>query len=165
MTANAVAGYLAVGGGKLWNIKGDYDAGSVGHWAEGSNEFWNAFDANLAAQPGVESLWWQLCTFGGSERDGFEAAQAVLEGFRSRLPGVTIYVSAQPEYVPVGSCNLAGANGPSFMAEVASQLAAQPGVSAGPLTGPLSTSETADGCHANAAGQAEMGQQLLSFFG
>ena len=162
VTANGVAGYLALGGGKLWNITGDYGGGSVGHWAEASSELWNAFDSNLAAQPGAKTLWWQLCTFGGSQRDGLEAAQAALQIFRSVLPGVTIYVSAQPEYSPIGSCNLAGVNGPAFMAEVASQLQ---GVSAGPVTGPLSANETVDGCHANAAGEAEMGQQLLNFFG
>lgn len=125
---------------------------------------WDAFNANITAFGEPEALWWQLCTLNAAPGDGLDAALLVWEAVRSRLPGAQIYVSAQPEYSPAGSCDIAGPDGPAFMADVAGQLVQQ-GVAAGPVNGPLRQAETIDGCHANGSGQLKLGQQLLSFFG
>lgn len=168
MTSDAVVGYLALGGTRLWNIRGDYGGGSVGMWERGiagGSGLWDAFDANLAAYPGTSILWWQLCTLNGSPRDGLDAAVNVLTAIRARMPGVTIYVSAQPEYEPPGICDISGPTGPAFMAEVAAQMVGQQGLAAGPTVGPLTATDTIGGCHASESGQTLMGRQLLQVFG
>lgn len=166
MTSDAVVGYMAVGGTRFWNIRGDYSGGSVGMWARGVGGLWSSLDENIAAYPGTDALWWQLCTLGGgSQRGGIDAAVLVLEGLRDRMPGATIYVSAQPDYQPEGICDISGATGPAIMAELAATLVSQEGLLAGPVTGPLAEAETIGGCHANETGQVLMGQQLLAAFG
>lgn len=165
MTSDAVVGYFAVGGTRFWNIRGDYGGGAVGMWARGVGGVWSSFDENLAANPGTDFLWWQLCTLNGSQRDGVDAAVLVLEGLRARMPGVTIYVSPQPDYVPAGICDISGTTGPAFMAEVAANLVSQEGLLEGPVTGPLTEADTIGGCHASESGQVLMGQQLLAAFG
>lgn len=168
VTSDGVVGYFAVGGTRFWNIRGDYSGASVGMWARGVSGGggpWGDFDANLAEYPDTAALWWQLCTLNGSPRDGLEAAAVVLEALRARLPGAPIYVSAQPDYVPAGICEISGADGPSFMAEVAAALVADFDVLAGPMTGPLTEADTVGGCHAGESGQILMGEQLLAAFG
>jgi hypothetical protein len=165
VTSDGVVGYFAVGGTRFCNISGDYGGASVGMWARGSGGMWDAFESNLAEHPETKVLWWQLCTLNGSQRDGIDAAAIVLEELRARIPGVTIYVSAQPDYVPAGICDISGADGPSFMAEVAAALVADFDVLAGPMTGPLTEADTVGGCHASESGQILMGEQLLAAFG
>jgi hypothetical protein len=167
VTANAVDGYRGLGGSRIWPVEGDLAGASVGRWANDApaGGLWASFDQGLAAAPATEAVWWQLCTFGGSPRDGIEAAELVLATLRSKVGEIPIYVSAQPEYNPIGSCNLAGADGPAFMSEVANELVATDSVLAGPVMGPLSPDLTNGGCHANGAGESLLGEQLLAFFG
>jgi cell wall-associated NlpC family hydrolase len=165
VTSDAVVGYFEVGGTRFWNIRGDYGGASVGMWARGVGGAWASFDENLASYPGTNVLWWQLCTLNGSPRDGLDAAVMVLDQLRARMPGVTIYVSGQPEYEPAGICDISGPTGPAFMAQVAADLVSQQGLLAGPVTGPLAESDTIGGCHASSSGQVLMGEQLLAAFG
>jgi hypothetical protein len=164
VTSDGVVGYFNVGGSRFWNIRGDYGGASVGMWARGGG-MWEEFDTNLLEHPDTRLLWWQLCTLNGSPRDGLESAAIVLEGLLDRIPGATIYVSAQPDYEPAGICGISGRNGPAFMAEVAAALVGQFGLQPGPVVGPLTESDTVGGCHASESGQILMGEQLLAAFG
>jgi hypothetical protein len=168
LTVDSVAGYISLGGTRIWNIRGDYPGGAVGLWAKGApggSGLWDAFDQNLAQQPETSLLWWQLCTLNGSPRDGLESALIVLDALYARIPNATIYVSPQPDYEPAGICDISGPTGPAFMAEVSDQLVSQYGIQPGPVTGPLGADDTIGGCHANESGQELLGTQLLAFFG
>jgi len=169
VTNDAVTGYGDVGGARFWSTRGDYGGGSVGRWAQGVpgvNGLWQSFDDQLAAQPSTELLWWELCTLRATPQDGLDSALIVLEALRGRIPGVTIFVSAQPDYQPVGLCDISGATGPEKMADLASQLVNEQGLMPGPVLGPLTEGDTTNGgCRANETGRELFGNQLLSFFG
>jgi hypothetical protein len=90
---------------------------------------------------------------------------AVLEEIRRLVPEAVIYVTAQPSYAAGHTCQIAGDIGPEKMADIAAELVATEGLLPGPELGPIGGDETRDGCHANDAGQAVLGEQLLEFFG
>jgi hypothetical protein len=169
VTRNAVNGYLAIPGAeRLWDIRGFSSGGSVDAWARdltNGSTYWQGFSLGLQLHPHTEVVWWQLCTFGAPIPK--ETAVAVLDEMRRRIPGVDVYVSAQPEYDPVGSCRIAGPEGPARMEQLVDQLVGDDALDVlpGPRVGPLRPDETVDGCHADEAGQAEMGKQLAAFFG
>lgn len=168
ISKNAVHGYEGLGGYLMWPSGGlDYGGGGIGLWAKDltdASTYWGAFAARLRDFPNTNVVWWNLCTRAGSPEDSFEAARSVLAEIERRIPGVVVYVSAQPDYSDE-ACGLAGPDGPANMRAVAGQLVEETSAQAGPMMGPLAANETSDGCHANQAGRALMGGQLLDFFG
>lgn len=167
MTIDAVEGYVRVGGSGMWPVNGlGYGQGAIARWSEieGDGGFWRSFDAALEKQDATATVWWELCT-SGSRMDDLEQALIVLDGIEARLPGATVYVSAQPEYTDGHVCNLAGARGPEVMQQLAAELVETGRVVAGPVLSRLQPSQLVDTCHANAEGKRQMGQELLDFFG
>lgn len=168
MSQNSVEGYEAVGGTNMWTFRLPYGGGTIGRWNDalsGRGDYWGGFDKALDLNPNTSVVWWNLCTVKGSPQDSFENAVAVLDEIETRIPGVEVYVSAQPPYSGGHVCGLAGDGGPELMEQVAQQLIDAGLVQRGPNMGPLSKPETRDGCHANEDGQAVLGRQLLDFFG
>lgn len=169
MSRGAVSGYELVGGTRFWPSRISYGGGSIGRWTSAiTNEgtrYWEEFERQRVAHPDTEAVWWNLCTFKSSNADSYENAVEVLDEIESRLPGVVVYVSAQPAYSGGHVCALAGEGGPALMDEVALQLVDDGRVEAGPAMGPLAESETSDGCHVNDLGKELLGGQLLEFFG
>lgn len=169
MSRGAVAGYELVGGTRFWPDRLSYGGGSIGRWALAiTNEgmrYWEEFERELVAHPDTKAVWWNLCTFKGNDADSYDNAVEVLNEIESRLPGVVVYVSAQPAYGGGHVCALAGEGGPALMDEVARRLVDDGRVEAGPPMGPLAESETSDGCHVNDTGKELLGGQLLEFFG
>lgn len=167
VTRDAVTGYDLVGGARLWPPEAvSYSGGSVSRWAmtvDVEAGQWRDFTAALAANPTTRGLWVQLCT-AGTPADDVESAIALLDELRARLPGVPIWVSAQPGYV-AHECGIAGPTGPDRMQDLADELVRRGHAFTGPLLGPLTVEQTLDGCHANADGQRLMGEQLVDFFG
>ena len=88
----------------------------------------------------------------------------VLEEIRASAPDLPVYVSPQPSYTEGHVCEIAGDGGPERMAQLAADLVATGEVLAGPPQGPLSSDVTRDGCHADAAGEEILGEQLATFF-
>ena len=162
VTRNGIEGYHAVGGTKFVD---DYamGGGSIGAWTNPSSSYWDDFDASIAGYD-PSAVFLQLCTFGPSAEDYADAVQ-VIGLIRDRLPDATVYIAGQPTYEAGWVCNIAGADGPPAMAEVAARLVADGFGVAGPATGPLGDDTTEDGCHANDAGKELMGEQLYVFFG
>ncbi len=164
---NAVIGYRQLGGRRFWDPVRSYNGGSVSIWASGvgnRNRYWLAFESALKSHPRTQIFWWQLCNSPqADEATLFRDARLVLEEIRRRVPGATVYVSAQHSYTQGHACR-GQADGPARMQRLADRLVAEGSVQAGPTLGPLSPSQTLDGCHANRIGMETLGQQLLNFF-
>ena len=168
MSQNSVEGYEAGGGTNMWTFRLPYGGGTIGRWNDaisGRGDYWGGFDKALDLDPNTSVIWWNLCTVKGSPQDSFENAVKILDQIENRIPGVEVYVSAQPPYADGHICALAGDGGPELMEQLAQQLIDAGLVGRGPNMGPLTKAETRDGCHANEAGQEVLGQQLLDFFG
>jgi hypothetical protein len=169
MSKNAVEGYDTVGGANMWSFRAPYGGGTIGRWNDDitsdRGNYWGGFDKELDLNPETTMLWWNLCTVKGSPQDSYEHALLILDEIQQRIPGVAVYVSAQPAYTGDHVCALAGPGGPEKMQDVAAQLVAAGVAQPGPVMGPLDKSETRDGCHANDQGMAVLGQQLFDFFG
>lgn len=167
VTENAVDGYHQLGGSVLWSPDNGYPGGSISAWAlelSTLSTYWQAFDSALTANPGTDAIWLQLCTsITSASQNTFENAQVVISEINRRTGGVPIFVSAQHSYSD-GICSTAGADGPAQMQAVADQLVAAKLAQAGPVVGPLSISQTTDGCHANGDGKRLLGAQLQAFF-
>jgi hypothetical protein len=169
MSKNAVEGYEVVGGDSMWSFRAPYGGGTIGRWNDDiesdRGNYWGGFEKELDLNPNTTVLWWNLCTAKAGPQDSFENAKAVLEEIQQRIPGVIVYVSAQPAYTDGHVCALAGPGGPEKMQEIADQLIEAGLALQGPTMGPLQKSETRDGCHANDDGIVVLGQQLVDFFG
>ncbi|MDH3498505.1 MAG: hypothetical protein OEM97_00135 [Acidimicrobiia bacterium] len=170
VSQNAVAGYSRIlGGTRLWPANAPYGGGSLGRWARDlesdRSRYWTGFDEGLAENPDTTVIWFSLCTIRGAPGDSVDIAESIAGEVRKRLPGAVLYVSAQPDYAGGHVCELAGETGPQQMADIAAQLVDMGVALPGPLMGPLTEAQTADGCHANDAGQELMGRQLMDFFG
>jgi hypothetical protein len=167
MTMGAVTGALNLGSSAFWNTKPDYGGGGVWQWAQSfNNKYWTAFQNAYNAKP-VNVIWWQLCSLDTDKNnETYDNALLVIDELKSRIPGVIIYVSAQPSYDPVDHvCTLAGESGPTRMATLAAQLTTSGEALAGPVTGPLKyPDQTKDSCHPNTSGEQMMGQQIIDFF-
>lgn len=167
MTMGAVNGALNLGSSIFWSSKPDYGGGGVWQWAQSlNNKYWTAFQNAYNAKP-VNVIWWQLCSLDTDKNnETYDNALLVIDELKSRIPGVTVYVSAQPSYDPVDHvCSLAGASGPTRMATLAAQLTTSGEALAGPVNGPLKyPSQTKDSCHPNTSGEQLLGQQIIDFF-
>ncbi len=168
VTLNAVAGTHFLGSDLMWpHTSLNYGGGSINVWAlelSSLSTYWGSFDLALAANPDTDAIWFQLCSdLAGASQDTFENAQVVINEILNRAPGVRVFVSAQHAYSD-GVCNITGPDGPTRMQALAEQLVAAGFAEAGPVVGPLSMSQTLDGCHANEEGALILGAQLLEFF-
>ena len=170
MTMNAVNGAHILGSNLFWYPINEIGGGGPAQWGgnlSNTSKWWSAFDQSLAAQP-VKTIWWELCSVSSTaSSETYDMAVKVLNEIKRRIPGVTVYVSSQPDYLPADhECPIAGTGGPERMAALASQLVANGLALQGPVVGPLNYPEETldDGCHGNDAGNDRMGQQLIDFF-
>jgi len=171
MTMHAVEGAIALGDTVFWNPVPVYDGGGVYVWAKNlsdtTSSYWSEFQKAYNAQP-TKTLWWELCAVSkDAANETYDNALKVLNEIKRRIPGVTVYVSAQPSYTPSShECSIAGIGGQSRMAGIASQLIANGKALTGPNMGPLAYpgQTISDGCHANTSGKQLMGQQVIDFF-
>lgn len=167
LTRGAVDGYHEVGGTRLWPASGKYSGGTIGRWAQGltdASRFWGEFQSFQEAKP-AQTVWWQLCTHDETD-DGrnYTFALKVLDEIRRRIPGVTVYVSAENGWEPPHVCKLTGPDGPARMRALADRLVSEKRALPGPDVGDLRLDETtADGCHPNEKGQSVIGAKLAAF--
>ena len=125
MSQNSVEGYEAGGGTNMWTFRLPYGGGTIGRWNDaisGRGDYWGGFDKALDLDPNTSVIWWNLCTVKGSPQDSFENAVKILDQIENRIPGVEVYVSAQPPYADGHICALAGDGGPELMEQLAQQL-------------------------------------------
>ncbi len=175
-TRQTVYGYRWAGGSKLWKVYretlNDYDDGSVRNWADpdalGYAGLWERLDAHLATYPNTTAVWWQLCLPRDQAEITIAEVKPVLEQIRSRIPGVTVYVSPLADYTQ-NVCEITGVEGIERAHSLAAELDTRhEDVLPGPTLGPLSLAEIAtqeqDRCHPNEEGMGTMGAQLKTFF-
>lgn len=168
MTMNARAGYEAQGGTKFWPVI-SYGGGTITAWSQdlsSNSRYWSGFQSTFKLYPKTKIIWWELCTAEKTrDTDNYKNAIIVLNEIKRKLPQAIIYVSAQPDYTNNHICQIAGEGGTALMKQVAVKLVADGKALAGPIIGPLTPAQTADGCHGNKEGNALMGKQLIAFFG
>ena len=111
------------------------------------------------------AVYWQLCVrtnegISGHTYPDYEAQMdAVLEQLYARDPGVPVYLSWLMSYSFEG-CAQVDWEAEERLLDYGASL----GLLTGPVTGPLSSDQTKDGCHPNGAGSALVGAQLIEFF-
>ncbi|MCE6998520.1 hypothetical protein LZG04_27510 [Saccharothrix sp. S26] len=165
MAENVAQGYRAIGGTRMW---GPYGTGGlvVQSWTDTSSAAWQKFDQQSSRFGKPTAVWVQICIFAQAGATYDEVKQLIANARRHAAPGARIYITGQPLYDAGRTCFLAGANGPQLTDNLARQAAADPTQN---VTYPgafrLRSSEVADGCHANTAGQQSLGRQALAFWG
>ncbi|MGF1666772.1 MAG: hypothetical protein ACFCVC_10945, partial [Acidimicrobiia bacterium] len=111
MSQNSVEGYETLGGSNMWSFRAPYGGGGIGRWfvdiGDDRSRYWEGFDDQLASHPDTAAVWLNLCTVRQNQLDSFESAAAIIDEVSSRIPDVTIYVSAQPSYTDAHFCGLA----------------------------------------------------------
>lgn len=165
MAENTAQGYVADGGTRMW---GPYGTGGlvVQSWTDPNSSAWQKFDQQVSMFGKPTAVWVQVCVFtNGATYD--EVKQMIANARLHAAPGATIIITGQPQYDPGHVCPLSGAGGPPLTDSLAKQAGADPTQNvtyAGQFH--LTNSEVvSDGCHANTAGQADLGRQALAFWG
>lgn len=165
MGENTAQGYAADGGTRMW---GGYATGGdvVQSWTDPNSSAWQLFDQQAAMFGKPTAVWVQVCVFTQGATIA-EVDQMIANTRLHAAPGVTIYITGQPQYDPGHVCSLAGASGPALTDSLAQQAAADPTQNVTYKgTFHLSDSEVvSDGCHANTAGMADLGEQALAKWG
>ena len=175
-TRQTLQGYQFVDGQQLWEVKErnihEYDGGAVVNWAKTSEkkyeELWKVFDNYLQQNPNTKSIWWQLCIRKEEAGMTYDDASYVLAALRQRIPGVTIYVSALPDF-PEHICEITGTEGIQQAKELVEELDNKnEDVITGPIIGPLFPSdidkEDESRCHPHVESAMKTGRQLKEFF-
>jgi hypothetical protein len=165
MAENTAQGYAADGGTRMW---GPYATGGdvVQSWTDPGSSAWQLFDQQAAMFGKPVAVWVQVCVFTNGATYA-EVQQMIANTRLHAASGVKIFISGQPQYDPGHVCPLAGASGPQLTDTLAKQAGADPTQNV-TYVGQfhLTNSEVvSDGCHANTAGQADLGRQALAFWG
>lgn len=167
MTIGAINGALRLNPSGYWPVY-NIGGGGVSKWADLNSQYWKDFQTAYNANP-VKTFWFELCALSTEkDKETIDAAMAVIDELKRRIPDVTIYVSAQPTYTPTSHvCQIAGSDGPQRMSDIASTLIMSGEVKAGPAQGPLNADSQLkpnDSCHPNTSGEDLLGKQVQDFF-
>jgi hypothetical protein len=162
---NILQGYAAEGGDRLWPAASGYGGLFVQSWATNSGKAWDLWDTFVAMYGTPTDVFVVLeCSNGAIT---YQETTQLLQNLRSRVPSGTIYITGFPQFEGA-QCSIAGAMGTQLtngFAEQASEDSAFGDiVYVGPF-GPLTNAHRSDGCHANTAGMAVLGQQAIETFG
>jgi len=165
MAENTAQGYVADGGTRMW---GPYGTGGlvVQSWTNTNSSAWQLFDQQVGRFGRPTAVWVQICVFTNGATLN-EVRQMIANARQHAATGATIFITGQPQYDPGHICPLAGANGPQLTDNLARQAAADSTLNVRYLGQfRLTNSQVvSDGCHANTAGQAALGNQALAFWG
>ncbi len=165
MAENVAQGYVADGGKRMW---GPYGTGGlvVQSWTDPNSAAWQKFDQQAARFGKPSAVWVQICIFANAGATYDEVKRLIANARQHAAAGAAIYLTGQPLYDPGQTCTLAGANGPQLTDDLARRAAADTTQNVRyPGQFRLRNGEVADGCHANATGQASLGRQALAFWG
>ena len=168
LTYMTVNGYHADGGTRLWPTLPGYAGGDIPTWfrdlTDPTPTFWPLFARTLASSP-TTTFWMQSCIKTDEiAPSNVSNAQAIVAHIRALVPGATIYVSTMNSWDPATNCPNAGPSAVAAAQQVTDTLVAQGLALRGPTMPLLPGNETVDGCHPDTAGQALLGQALVSFF-
>ena len=168
MSVNVATGYQTLGGERLWPPVQAYNGMVVQNWANTNDNVWSAFDDQMNTYGTPEAVWVMLCIF--NNQITYQETTQIIANVRERAPNAEIYITGQPLYEPGLTCSLAGVGGPELTDDMAQQAGsdASQNVSYAGIFGPLTAAHTAGdttGCHANAEGQAFLGQQAIDKWG
>ncbi len=175
ITEDAMAGYVASGGTRLWADPDPttggygYGLGFVDRWANPNGVggyLWSMFDQMARARPTV--IWWQMCADTSPAKPTVAGtyAQAVttIGLLRNRFPDIPVFVSSFPSYDPPLHCGYDEFT--TIVNQVVTRLIADGVASPGPVLSPLNVqTQLRDWCHPNTVGTGNWGRQLLAFFG
>lgn len=169
MTANTFDGYVVEGGDGFYSSAGYAVGGGIVYkWTSPTSRYWQEYRQQEAAYGEPERLVVMFCA---AKRPPTQTdisrmlAQASVEA-----PNATIFVTRQPDYEEGHRCRIL-ANTLAQQTQILSALdgyveaAVAAGFSRGPTLPTLSRDQTRDGCHANAQGQALLGQAVIAWEG
>jgi hypothetical protein len=169
MTANTIDGYRALGATRFWPTPGYRIGGGIlGRWSTDSSTWWAEYDQQISSFGPAATLVFMVCAGkagAGVSNSIMSAALAVAE---AKAEGAAIVVVGQPEYADGHLCRVLGntlAQQETALAKVRSAVAhaLSLGAESGPTLPDLGPTTTTDGCHANDAGKALLGQALLDW--
>lgn len=165
MSVNVADGYASEGGKRLWPSIGAYNGQVVQNWANTNDGVWSAFENAVNQYGEPEDVWVMLCIF--SNQVTIEETRQIVANVRQRVSNANIYISGQPVYDNPNSCFLAGDGGPDKTDRIAKEAGDDAGLDVTYLgkLGPLSSSQSSDGCHANNSGMTVLGKQFVELFG
>lgn len=132
------------------------------------DSYWAKFKSMLQAYPNPEVIWWELCPNSEAPNVTIDDTRAVLAEIRRLAPTAQVYASGVPIYPLDGEhCTINTDAGSQATLDLTSQLVADGELLQGPIMTVLTVSEVnqSDGCHANSAGEAIWGQNLVDVFG
>lgn len=165
MAENTAQGYAADGGTRMW---GPYATGGdvVQSWTDPNSSAWQLFDQQASMFGKPTAVWVQVCVFTNGATYA-EVKQMIANTRLHAAPGVTIFITGQPQYDPGHVCPLSGPSGPALTDSLARQAGADPtqNVTYAGQFHLANSGVVSDGCHANTAGQADLGRQALAFWG
>ncbi len=173
LSINAVNGYRTLGGVQLWP-GGDtgYAGGGLSVWVSqlktgsSADSYWSKFSAMLALYPDPRAIWWELCPNADASSVTYDDAVLALNEIKRLAPIAKVYVTGVPVYPLDGAhCSINTDAGSQATLDLANQLVVNGEALKGPDLSLLTSSQVADGCHANAEGETIWGNDLLGFFG
>lgn len=175
ITNNAVQGYLEIGGENFWDIDREtesYSGGSLVAWYNQAVEYtghgydyWGRFERLLNRYPNTKKVWWELCASPQTLDLEYENVLFVLNKIKEMAPDAEIYATPMPFFLDTTEGICVGNDGPLATKNFVDRMVLEGEVKAGPVLTDLGASQTQpDGCHANPAGRAIWGQDLMHFF-
>jgi hypothetical protein len=169
MTANTIDGYLAVGGTRFWPTLGyKIGGGILNRWSSATSTWWVEYDQQTSKFGSPATLVFMVCAGKAGAGVSNTIMSTALAVAQAKAPGVPIVVLGQPEYVDGHLCRILGntlAQQETALARVRNAVAhaLSLGAQSGPTMPDLDPTTTRDGCHANDAGKALLGQALLDW--
>ena len=170
MTAQTFNGYRSLGGQQFYGGQ-EYLVGGADlfAWVSSTSRWWIEYRQQEALFGEPDRLVIMVCSKGGRAPTN-AAMEAVLQVAEAEAPGAEIVVMGQPGYVEGHLCGLIA---PTLAQQeavfVAQQAVVSHAVALGATRGPvlplLGPTTTRDGCNANAAGMALLGQTMIDWTG
>jgi hypothetical protein len=173
LSINAYNGYHSQGGAQIWpGGETGYAGGGLSVWVNQlksgnlENSYWSKFSTMLTKYPGPRAIWWELCPNADASSVTYDDAVLALDKIRQMAPNAKVYVTGVPVYPLDGAhCSINTDAGAQATMDLADQLVAGGAALKGPTLSLLTSSQVADGCHANQEGEGVWGKDLLDLFG
>jgi hypothetical protein len=170
MTAQTFDGYRSLGGqqfygGREYRVGG----GDLLRWTSSNSRWWVEYRQQEALFGEPDRLVVMVCSSGGAAPTNPQM-EAVLQIAEAEAPNAEIVVMRQPGYIAGHHCPLIAPTLAQQEAVFSAQQAVVShavalGATPGPVLPLLGPTTTRDGCNANAAGRALLGQTMVNWTG
>ncbi|MGF1665244.1 MAG: hypothetical protein ACFCVC_03115 [Acidimicrobiia bacterium] len=165
-TRDAVHGFNAVADAPIFGSDQDQEylsAGTIDRWAANSGH-WRRFATLHGGDADIDAVWIMVCWHvrNTEPSTSVETVERIIDRAQEVIGHtVPVFVSGLNDWDPRSICPKA-----DWVASwtLADQVVAAGLAERGPELGPITETQTTDGCHGTAEGNAVMGTQVASFF-